>query len=85
MRAIYFVSFALAFFISFVATFVVSRIAVRRRIVDFPDAERRFHKQPTPTLGGFAVFISFLLVVLAIGIFGGYLLNGNIPLRILIG
>lgn len=85
MRPIFFVSFALAFFISFVATFIVSRVAVRRKIVDFPDGERRFHKNPTPTLGGFAVFISFLLVVLAVGVLGGYLLNGNIPLRVLLG
>lgn len=85
MTPIYFVSFALAFFISFVATFLVSRIAVRKKIVDYPDSERRFHKSPTPTLGGFAVFISFFLVSLAIGIFSGYLLGGNIPIRVLTG
>lgn len=85
MRAIYFVSFALAFFISFVATFIVSRIAVRRRILDVPDGERRLHKTPTPTLGGFAIFTSFLLVTVTVGIMAGYLLNGNIPLRVLIG
>ncbi|MGE5297731.1 MAG: glycosyltransferase family 4 protein [Acidobacteriaceae bacterium] len=85
MKQTYFVSFALAFFISFVATFIVSRIAVRKRIVDVPDSERRFHKSPTPTLGGLAIFASFVIVTAIIGIFGGYLLTGNIPIRILIG
>lgn len=83
MRTIYFVSFALAFFVSFVATFLVSRVAMRRKIVDVPDTERRFHKNPTPTLGGIAIYASFLLVTLFLGVLGGYLLNGNIPLKAL--
>jgi UDP-GlcNAc:undecaprenyl-phosphate GlcNAc-1-phosphate transferase len=85
MRFIYFVFFALSFFISFVATFLVARVAIRRKIVDVPDSERHFHKQATPTLGGFAIFGSFFLVTLFIGVFGGYLMNGNIPFQILLG
>ncbi len=84
MRSIYFVSFALAFLISFVATFLVSRIAVRRKILDVPDGERRFHSSPTPTLGGIAIFASFFLVTLSLGVFGGYLMNGNIPFKALL-
>ena len=85
MRLLYFVAFALAFLISFVLTFLVSRIAVRRKIVDVPDADRRFHKTATPTLGGLAVFGSFFLVTFILGIFGGFLLNGNIPFQVLLG
>jgi len=85
MRFLYFASFALSFFVSFVATFLVSRIAVRRRIMDVPDAERKFHKKATPTLGGIAIFSSFFLVTLTVGIFGGYLMNGNIPMNVLLG
>jgi UDP-GlcNAc:undecaprenyl-phosphate GlcNAc-1-phosphate transferase len=85
MKWIYFISFALAFFISFVATFIVSRIAVRRNIVDVPDNERRFHAHPTPTMGGMAIFASFFLVTFTIGILLSYMLNGNIPLRVLGG
>ncbi|MBX4186837.1 MAG: undecaprenyl/decaprenyl-phosphate alpha-N-acetylglucosaminyl 1-phosphate transferase [Candidatus Doudnabacteria bacterium] len=84
MRLLYFGSFALAFLVSFIATFLVSRIAMRRGVVDLPDEERRFHKRPTPTMGGIAIYASFFLVTLAVGVFGGYLLNGNIPLNILI-
>ncbi len=85
MNIIYFASFASAFFISFIATFIVSRIAIKRNIVDIPDSDRRFHKSPTPTLGGIAIFVSFFLVTLGVGIFKGYLLNGNIPMRVLFG
>jgi UDP-GlcNAc:undecaprenyl-phosphate/decaprenyl-phosphate GlcNAc-1-phosphate transferase len=85
MKEIFFISFALAFFISFVATFIVSRIAVRRNIIDLPDEERRFHKQPTPTLGGFAVFASFFIVSFVVGILGGHLFGGNIPMSVLVG
>ena len=85
MKQIYFEALGLSFFLSFAATFLVSRIAVRRHILDYPDAERRLHKVPTPALGGVAVFASFFLVTLLMGIFGGHLLNGNIPLRVLIG
>lgn len=81
MRFLYFASFALALVISFVATFLVSRIAVKRKILDVPDEERRFHKHATPVLGGFAVFASFFLVSFGVGILGGYLLNGNIPIQ----
>jgi UDP-GlcNAc:undecaprenyl-phosphate GlcNAc-1-phosphate transferase len=85
MSRVFLEAFGLAFFISFVATFIVSRIAVRRKIIDFPDEERRFHKSPTPTLGGFAVFSSFFLVTLFVGVFGGHLLSGTLPLRVLLG
>ncbi|MBI4049663.1 MAG: undecaprenyl/decaprenyl-phosphate alpha-N-acetylglucosaminyl 1-phosphate transferase [Candidatus Doudnabacteria bacterium] len=84
MRHIYFISFALAFLVSFVGTFLVARIAVRKKILDVPDNERRLHKHPVPTMGGIAVFVSFFLVTLTIGVLLGYLLNGNLPLKILI-
>lgn len=83
MRPAFFAAFALAFFISFVLTFLVSRLAIRRQIVDVPDSERRFHKRATPTMGGLAVFGSFLLVSITM-LFTGDLI-GNIPLRQLIG
>lgn len=85
LKSVYFISFALAFLISFVGTFLVARIAIRRKILDYPDSERKFHEEATPTLGGFAVFGSFFLVSVVVGLLAGYLLNGNIPLRNLIG
>lgn len=83
MRAIFFAAFALAFFISFILTFIVARVARRRRIVDVPDDERRFHKSETPTLGGLAVFGSFILVGFCMILTGD--LIGNIPIRQIVG
>lgn len=85
MRFLYFGSFALSFAVSFIATFLVSRLAFRRQILDVPDTDRRFHKQPTPTLGGLAIYASFFLVSFLVGIFSGFLLNGNIPIQELLG
>jgi UDP-GlcNAc:undecaprenyl-phosphate GlcNAc-1-phosphate transferase len=83
MKTTYFVALALSFFFSFILTFLVSRLAVRRRIIDVPDTERKFHRAPTPTLGGLAVFGSFLLVSVTMLMTGD--LIGNIPLRQLFG
>ncbi len=85
MRLLYLGSFALAFFLSFVATVIVLRLSEKKRILDFPDDERKFHARPTPTMGGLAIYGSFLAVVLVIGLLFGFLLHGNIPLRLLIG
>lgn len=83
MKYIYFLSFALAFLISFIGTFIVARVAMRKNIVDLPDTERRFHIKPTPTMGGLAIFTAFFLVTFTVGILLGYLIDGNIPVRVL--
>lgn len=85
MKYIYFVFFALSFVVSFLATLVVARLAHMRQIVDEPDMGRHLHARPTPMLGGLAIYASFLLVTFVMGILGGFLLNGNIPLKLLIG
>jgi UDP-GlcNAc:undecaprenyl-phosphate/decaprenyl-phosphate GlcNAc-1-phosphate transferase len=84
MSAEFLVAFAMSFAISLGLTVWVARFAERRHIVDVPDSERHFHKRPTPTLGGFAVFGSFLLVTLAMVSYG-YFSGGNIPLGQLFG
>src|SRR3989338_9229554 len=83
MNFVYFISFALAFLLSFVGTFLVARFALRKNIVDVPDSERRLHKHAVPTMGGLAVFVSFVLVTFTVGVLLCYLLNCNIPFKIL--
>ncbi len=83
MRTIYFVCFALAFFVSFIGTFFVARMAVKRRILDMPDDKRHLHGRAVPTMGGIAVYGSFFLVTLLVGLFGGYFTNGNISITTL--
>lgn len=50
--------------ISFVLTPVVKALAPKFGFVDIPKDERRMHKRPIPTIGGLAIFISFVLVSL---------------------
>lgn len=85
MQPIYLISFGLAFLVSLTATFFIIRTARRRKIFDLPDMIRRFHGRPVPTLGGLAIYCSFFLVSLVIGIGFGYLLHGKIPLKNLVG
>ncbi len=50
--------------ISFVLTPVVKALAPKFGFVDIPKDERRMHKRPIPTIGGLAIFVSFVLVSL---------------------
>jgi UDP-GlcNAc:undecaprenyl-phosphate GlcNAc-1-phosphate transferase len=52
-------------------TFVVRRLAERFSILVLPD-ERRVHERPTPTLGGAAMFVGFLLSMLVASQIGGF-------------
>jgi UDP-GlcNAc:undecaprenyl-phosphate GlcNAc-1-phosphate transferase len=42
---------------------LVRRVAVHRKLLDFPDDVRRRHERPIPRLGGVAVFVSVLAVI----------------------
>ena len=50
--------------ISFVLTPVVKALAPKFGFVDVPKDERRMHNHPIPTIGGLAIFVSFVLVSL---------------------
>jgi len=54
---------AIAFLMSILLVPLAGRLAVRWRCVALPNKER-WHKRPTPTLGGIAFFPAFLLPVL---------------------
>ena len=67
------------FIFSVLLTPYVRKLAIKVGAVDKPDNKRKVHKVPIPTMGGLAIFISFL---------GGLLLFGtknNIMLPIVIG
>src|SRR5215469_14645961 len=51
---------AIAFFLSVVLVPLANRLATQWRCVALPNKER-WHKRPTPTLGGIAFFPAFLL------------------------
>ncbi|HZT65422.1 MAG TPA: MraY family glycosyltransferase [Acidimicrobiales bacterium] len=58
--------YAAVFFVAAAATygltFPVRRLAVRFGAIDQPD-ERRVHEVPTPTLGGSAMYLAFLIAI----------------------
>ncbi len=58
---IYFLS---ALFLSIILTLLVKKLARSLKVMDRPDQQRKLHPQPTPLLGGVAIFLSFWAVVL---------------------
>ncbi|HEX2040639.1 MAG TPA: MraY family glycosyltransferase [Acidimicrobiales bacterium] len=58
----YSIVLAVAAVVTYLATFVVRRIAVRIGAVVRPD-DRRVHEKPTPTAGGAAMYLAFLLAM----------------------
>lgn len=80
----YVVYFLLAAFVSGLLTPIVRRLALRLSVVDLPDSFRKIHQKPMPLLGGFAIFISFTLVLFTACFFGE--INFQVvPVRFLIG
>jgi UDP-GlcNAc:undecaprenyl-phosphate GlcNAc-1-phosphate transferase len=74
----YLIPAALAFLLSLIFTKLVMVLAVRLKIVDIPDAERKFHIGPVPLLGGLAIFAAFFLGLL---LFHGRLIVGILTYR----
>ncbi len=48
-----------SFLLSLVLTPLCRNIALRRGLVDKPDADRKFHKRPVPRVGGVPIMLSF--------------------------
>jgi UDP-GlcNAc:undecaprenyl-phosphate GlcNAc-1-phosphate transferase len=61
-------------FINLILIFNYSFFKKIYKIKDFPDSERKFHKIPTPLLGGVIIYINFFLFFL-IGLFDSAAIN----------
>jgi len=61
----YFIPALVAFALALVFTYITSKLALKWKVVDSPDNFRKIHKKPIPLLGGLAIFLSFLIVILA--------------------
>lgn len=59
-------------------TFLVMKLAVKFRITDKPDRDRKIHAREVPLLGGLAVFLAFFAVLYFAR---GELLSGNLEPR----
>jgi UDP-GlcNAc:undecaprenyl-phosphate/decaprenyl-phosphate GlcNAc-1-phosphate transferase len=56
-------TFLLALMLSYVLVPAVEKLAVRYKLLDYPN-ERKVHKDPTPRIGGMAVFLAFMITIL---------------------
>jgi len=54
----------LAFCISYFLTPYTIKFAHKYKILDFPDNKRKIHDIPTPRIGGIAIYLTFVLVLL---------------------
>src|SRR5207253_2966476 len=79
-------AFILSFVFALYWTPLMRKAALQLGIVDKPDGRLKQHRDPTPYLGGVAVFMAFLLTVGVLTDFGqetlGLLLSGSIALMV---
>ncbi len=83
----YIVPFLIAVAMSVVLTWSVRQFALRRNIVDRPDEDpqRKIQRQPIPLLGGLALYLTMVLVVLGYTLFTDRVLGGYLLPKHLIG
>ena len=59
-----FVFIAISTILSFILTPLIRKIAIATKIISIPKDERNIHKKPIPLLGGLAIYISFMLLII---------------------
>lgn len=55
--------FVAAFLVTLLTTPLIRKLAINGGIVDLPDSARKLHAQPTPYLGGVAVFLGLIVAL----------------------
>lgn len=72
MTLFYLGIFAASLLLSFALTRYVRRVATERGWVAGPSLDRHLHSTPLPRLGGVAIFLAFLISVIAAGMFSWF-------------
>lgn len=80
----YILPFVLALILGFLITQIIRRLALKWKIVDYPNQPRKIHDQPIPLMGGAAIYLSFI-ILLFIFWQSGLLLDGRINSNHLLG
>ena len=75
---------AVAFGVTVIATPLVRRAAIRRAWTDAPDGLRKLHRQPTPSLGGTAIFAGVAVATAVAMVLGPRLGLGSPDLHVLV-
>ncbi|MDP4088315.1 MAG: MraY family glycosyltransferase [Bacillota bacterium] len=53
----------LAAVLSFILTPIVKKVAFKTGVIDEPKGGRKIHKEPTPLMGGIAIYVSFIVMI----------------------
>lgn len=69
MLKYYFLTFFSALILGYLLTPLARKIALRFNLMDRPRVPVKVHREPTPYLGGAAVYLAFLIPVVIIGFF----------------
>ncbi len=62
----YFLVFFIAAFVALIITPIVKKLAEKLGAIDVPKDDRRVHKKPIPRLGGLAIYMGFMVSVIAL-------------------
>lgn len=83
----YILPFCSAVIVSALLTVIIKKISWRLKIVDDPKQypERKIQNKPTPLLGGLAIYLAFLVVMLVYALFSDRLIGGYLLPKHLIG
>lgn len=73
----YILPLAGSFLISLILTYLIKGLALKFKVVDYPSAPRKIHDRPIPLLGGWAIYLTVLLLT-AVFYKAGLLLDGKI-------
>jgi UDP-GlcNAc:undecaprenyl-phosphate GlcNAc-1-phosphate transferase len=71
-----------SFVLSFLLTPLFRNIAVRRGMLDKPDADRKFHKSPVPRVGGAPIMVAYTVAAAMLALSrlaGGHVIPGVLP------
>lgn len=63
------IAFITALIISYILTPFAKRLACKLGAIDVPGDNRRVHKEPIPSLGGVAIYLSFIITVIMSTVF----------------
>ncbi len=85
---IYIIPFIFSLILAIFLTPLIKKLAWRLDVVDKPGLSRKIHPRPTPLLGGVAIFLSFLIVLLvswAVGWLNDGIIKNSQVMAIILG
>lgn len=66
---IYLLAFFASLGLSYFLTLFFKKLSFKFKIIDYPDADRKIHERPIALLGGWAIYLSFVFLILSLIIF----------------